>query len=40
LEQARRNTRSGRESLFYGHIGNGNEHIVIYQPGAAPLPKA
>jgi FAD/FMN-containing dehydrogenase len=30
----------GCESVFYGHIGDGNVHIVIYQPGAAKQPKA
>ncbi len=29
----------GCESVFYGHIGDGNVHIVIYQPGAATQPK-
>ncbi len=29
----------GCESVFYGHIGDGNVHIVIYRPGAAEQPK-
>ena len=29
----------GCESVFYGHIGDGNVHIVIYQKGAAKQPK-
>ncbi|MHA7683256.1 FAD-binding oxidoreductase [Cupriavidus sp. PET2-C1] len=27
-------------ALFYGHIGDGNLHIIVYQPGAAEQPKA
>ncbi len=29
----------GCESIFYGHIGDGNMHIVVFQPGAAGQPK-
>ena len=29
----------GCETVFYGHIGDGNVHIVAYQPGAAEQPK-
>ncbi len=29
----------GAQSLFYGHIGDGNLHIIVYQPGADPQPK-
>jgi len=29
----------GCESVFYGHIGDGNVHIVVYRPGAAEQPK-
>ena len=29
----------GCHSVFYGHIGDGNVHIVIYQPGAEKQPK-
>jgi FAD/FMN-containing dehydrogenase len=29
----------GCESVFYGHIGDGNVHIVIYRKGAAEQPK-
>ncbi|RKP53286.1 FAD-binding oxidoreductase [Pararobbsia silviterrae] len=29
----------GCQSVFYGHIGDGNVHIVIYLPGAAKQPK-
>ena len=29
----------GIESVFYGHIGDGNVHIVIYQTGAEKQPK-
>lgn len=27
------------QSVFYGHIGDGNMHIVIFQPGVAAQPK-
>lgn len=30
----------GIRSLFYGHIGDGNMHIIAYQPGATGQPKA
>ena len=26
-------------TLFYGHIGDGNLHIIVYEPGAAEQPK-
>ena len=29
----------GCEAVFYGHIGDGNVHIVAYQPGVAVQPK-
>ena len=29
----------GVQSLFYGHIGDGNLHIIVYQPAADPQPK-
>ena len=29
----------GCASLFYGHIGDGNVHIIVYRPGAAVQPK-
>jgi len=29
----------GAHSLFYGHIGDGNLHIIVYQPGTDPQPK-
>ena len=29
----------GCGAVFYGHIGDGNVHIVTYQPGAAAQPK-
>ena len=29
----------GCETVFYGHIGDGNVHIVTYQPGVAAQPK-
>ena len=27
------------QSVFYGHIGDGNMHINVYQPGAPEQPK-
>lgn len=30
----------GCESIYYGHIGDGNMHIVAWVPGAAPQPIA